>query len=240
MARAVILAGGLGSRLRPYTTVIPKPLMPLGEHPILEILLLQLARQGFERVDLCVGYLGHLIRAYFGDGSAQGIVIEYHDEKEPLGTMGALANIGDIQQDEALLMMNGDILTDLDFAALVRRHVESDAAATICVKRRRVDMEFGVIETDGNGDLLAYHEKPSSEVLVSIGVNVVQGSALIHLDRGSRMDVPTFMERTRASGARVRCDEVDAFWLDLGRIDDYQAAADVIAENPLRFLGRSP
>lgn len=235
MARAVILAGGLGSRLRPYTTVIPKPLMPLGEHPILEILLLQLARQGFERVDLCIGYLGHLIRAYFGDGSAQGIAIEYHEEAEPLGTMGALANIGDVQPDEALLMMNGDILTDLDFAGLVARHAEAGAAATICVKRRRVDMEFGVIETDEAGDLRAYLEKPSSEVLVSIGVNVVQGSALDRLEPGMRTDVPAFMERTRDAGDRVRCDEVDAFWLDLGRIDDYQAAADLVAANPDQF-----
>jgi len=236
MGRAVILAGGLGSRLRPYTAIIPKPLMPLGEHPILEILLLQLARQGFDRVDICIGYLGHLIRAVVGDGSAQGIRVEYHDEDEPLGTMGALANIGDIEPSESVLMMNGDILTDIDFAQVVRSHEQSGAAATICVKRRQVDMEFGVIETDEHGDLREYFEKPSSQVLVSIGVNVVSGTALARLERGVRIDVPTFMEQTRDSGERVHCNEVDNFWLDLGRIDDYQAAADLIAENPTRFI----
>ncbi len=236
MSRAVILAGGIGSRLRPYTTIIPKPLMPLGEHPILEILLLQLARQGFERVDLCIGYLGHLIRAYFGDGERQGIAIEYHEEETPLGTMGAVANIGDIGPDESILLMNGDILTDLDFASVVGAHAASSAGATICVTRRRADMEFGVIEVDDAGDLVAYHEKPSTEVLVSIGVNVISGSQLPLLEPGVRTDVPTFMERVRHSGGRVRCHETTGFWLDLGRIDDYQAAADLIAEDPTRFL----
>lgn len=239
MGRAVILAGGIGSRLRPYTTVIPKPLMPLGEHPILEILLMQLARQGFDRVDICIGYLGHLIRAVVGDGSRQGIEVAYHEEDEPLGTMGALANIGDIARDESVLMMNGDILTDLDFAAVVEAHDASEAAATICVMRRRVDMEFGVIEVDDNGDLAGYHEKPSSDVLVSIGVNVVNGDALAYLERGTRTDVPTFMERISAAGERVRCAELTSFWLDLGRVDDYQAAADLIAESPDRFLPQS-
>lgn len=235
MGRAVILAGGIGSRLRPYTTVIPKPLMPLGEHPILEILLLQLSRQGFTRVDICIGYLGHLIRAVVGDGSRQGVRVEYHDEDEPLGTIGAVANIPDIDPEESVLMMNGDILTDIDFAGVVAAHEASGAAASICVKRRTVDMEFGVIEADADGDLLAYHEKPSSEVLVSIGVNVVSGSALSRLEPGVRLDVPSFMERTRDAGERVHCHEVTNFWLDLGRIDDYQAAADLIAENPTRF-----
>ena len=118
-----MLAGGLGSRLRPYTTIIPKPLMPLGERPILEILLRQLAHQGFTQVDLCVGYLAHLIRAFFGDGSAFGIHIEYHEEREPLGTIGALAVIPDFSPDEPILVMNGDILTDLDFSDVVARHV---------------------------------------------------------------------------------------------------------------------
>ncbi len=236
MGRAVILAGGLGSRLRPYTTVIPKPLMPLGEHPILEILLMQLARQGFDRVDICIGYLGHLIRAVVGDGSRQGITVAYHEEGEPLGTMGALANIDDITDHESVLMMNGDILTDLDFAEVVHAHEAAGAAATICVTRRHVDMEFGVIEIDEHGDLREYHEKPSTDVLVSIGVNVVSGSALSRLEHGVRTDVPTFMERTRDAGERVHCHEVDGFWLDLGRVDDYQAASDLVAEDPTRFL----
>ena len=240
MRRAVILAGGLGSRLRPYTTVIPKPLMPLGEHPILEILLMQLSRQGFQRVDICIGYLGHLIRAVVGDGSAHGLKIVYHDEDRPLGTMGALANIDDVADSESVLMMNGDILTDINFADVVRSHEATGAAATICVTRRHVDMEFGVIETDARGDLREYHEKPSTDVLVSIGVNVVSGAALARLERGTRTDVPTFMERTRDAGERVHCHEISGFWLDLGRVDDYQAASDLVAQDPSRFLLPGP
>lgn len=235
-ARAVVLAGGLGSRLRPYTTVIPKPLMPLGERPILEILLRQLAHQGFTRVDLCVGYLSHLIRAYFGDGSAFGIRIEYHDEKEPLGTIGALAMIPDVDPGESLLVMNGDILTDLHFRAVVDEHVARGSDATVCVTRRRLDVDFGVIDVGPDGAMVAYREKPSSEIVVSIGVNVVRGDAIAAISPGERIDAPTFMQRLIDGSGRVHCHMVDGFWLDLGRIDDYETAARLVEDEPNRFL----
>lgn len=235
-ARAVVLAGGEGRRLRPYTTIIPKPLMPLGERAILEILLLQLASQGFARVDMCVGYLSHLIRAYFGDGERMGLDIVYHDERTPLGTIGALATIPDIAPDESLLVMNGDLLTDLHFGDVLTRHKERGGDATICVTRRRVTDEFGVIDVAEDGTLSAYHEKPVHEVVVSIGVNVVTGSALSAIRTGERIDVPDFMLRLKQSGGTVYCHETNAFWLDLGRVDDYRVAAEMVEEDPGRFL----
>ena len=234
--RAVVLAGGLGSRLRPYTTIIPKPLMPLGERPILEILLRQLAHQGFTQVDLCVGYLAHLIRAFFGDGSAFGIHIEYHEEREPLGTIGALAVIPDFSPDEPILVMNGDILTDLDFSDVVARHVERGFDATVCVTRRQVDVDFGVIDVAHDGHMVGYREKPSTEIIVSIGVNVVQASSIAAITPGERIDVPTFMQRLIAEKRHVHCHVIDGFWLDLGRVDDYQEANDLVAAEPGRFL----
>lgn len=235
-ARAVVLAGGEGRRLRPYTTIIPKPLMPLGERAILEILLLQLAAQGFVRVDVCVGYLSHLIRAYFGAGERVGLELVYHEEDHPLGTIGALGTIPDIAPDESLLVLNGDLLTDLDFGDVLERHRSRGADATICVTRRRIEDEFGVIEVTPGGTLGAYREKPVHEVLVSIGVNVVTGAALGAIGPGERIDVPDFMVRTKERGGLVACHETDAFWLDLGRVDDYTAANDLVAEDPGRFL----
>jgi NDP-sugar pyrophosphorylase family protein len=234
--RAVVLAGGEGRRLRPYTTIIPKPLMPLGERAILEILLLQLAAQGFTRVDMCVGYLSHLIRAYFGDGERVGLEIVYHDERTPLGTIGALETIPDIAPDESLLVMNGDLLTDLHFGDVLARHNERGGDATICVTRRRVTDEFGVIDVGEDGTLAAYHEKPVHEVVVSIGVNVVTGASLAAIRPGERIDVPDFMLRLKEQGRTVFCHEIDAFWLDLGRVDDYRVAAEMVEEDPSRFL----
>lgn len=235
-ARAVVLAGGEGRRLRPYTTIIPKPLMPLGERAILEILLLQLADQGFARVDLCVGYLSHLIRAYFGDGERVGLDLVYHEERRPLGTIGALETIPDIQPDESLLVMNGDLLTDLDFSEVLTGHRERGADATICVTRRRVEDEFGVIDVAPDGTLEAYREKPVHEMVVSIGVNVVTGASLGAIAEGERIDVPTFMLRLKEAGGEVACHETDAFWLDLGRVDDYQVASEMVQKDPSRFL----
>jgi NDP-mannose synthase len=234
--RAVVLAGGLGSRLRPYTTVIPKPLMPLGDRPILEILLRRLAAQGFERVDLCVGYLAHLIQAYFGDGASFGIPISYHVERDPLGTIGALALVPGVAPSEPILVMNGDILTDMDFGHVVDRHLDRGADATICVTRRTVDVDFGVIDITPDGRLGAYREKPSTEIHVSIGVNVVQGSAIANIAPGERVDAPTFMQRLSDAGGHVACHEFAGFWLDLGRIDDYVTANELVEAEPGRFL----
>src|SRR3954452_3040375 len=150
MRRAVILAGGLGTRLRPYTTVLPKPLMPIGDRPILDIVIRQLAAAGFERVTIATGHLAELIEAFFGDGSSYGVPIDYFREGEPLGTVGALALIDGL--DEDFLLMNGDILTDMDLAGLLAKHSDSDAVASIATRVRDVQVSLGVLKMEDDSD----------------------------------------------------------------------------------------
>ena len=150
MRQAIVLAGGKGVRLRPYTTLIPKPIVPIGgHHSILEIVMRQLAEQGFERAILAIGHLGQLIRAFVGDGSQWGIEVEYLQEDEPLGTMGP-ARMTLEDRPEHFLVMNGDILTDLDYADLLQRHASGDAALTVATYQRTHQVDFGVLDVSGD------------------------------------------------------------------------------------------
>jgi NDP-sugar pyrophosphorylase family protein len=233
--RAVILAGGRGSRLTPYTAVIPKPLVPIGEIPILELLIRQLESQGFERITLSVGYLSSLIEAYCGDGSRWGIALDYVRETEPLGTAGFLGLLDDLEEDR-LLVVNGDTLTDLDMGSAYRDHDPSDGA-TICSSRRSVLIEFGVLETDDSGRLLSYSEKPEVAYDVSMGVNVVSAWAIdAHVVAGDRLDMPDLLRRIQDAGGVVRVRDTDAYWLDMGRVSDLEAALETYAADPARFL----
>src|SRR6187551_3254340 len=157
--RAVILAGGLGTRLRPYTTVLPKPLVPVGDRPILEHVLRRLHGCGVSRVDLCVGHLGELIQAYFSQAAAlpEDLQLEWHWEQEALGTAGALRLVPDLSG--TFIAMNGDILTTLDYRQLTTFHEQNGAALTVATHAKRVDIDLGVIETDGNR-IVGYREKP--------------------------------------------------------------------------------
>jgi NDP-sugar pyrophosphorylase family protein len=233
---AVILAGGRGSRLAPLTTVIPKPLVPVGDYPILEILIRQLVDAGITDIVISIGYLGHLIQAVVRDGAHLGAQIRYTSEDEPLGTAGALALVSDLSADGSVIVLNGDTLTDLNFRDLVTSHSESGAAATIVIVRREMKVDFGVIEVGVDHELVRYIEKPVYDYLVSIGVNVISNSALSNIDVGERVDMPDFMLRLRERGLAVRCAEHDCFWLDLGRIDDLRAASEIVAHDPKRFL----
>jgi NDP-sugar pyrophosphorylase family protein len=233
--RTVILAGGRGARLAPLTTIVPKPLVPVGEQPILELLLRQLVAQGCERITITLGHLGHLIRAVVDDGQAWGARVDYTQEAEPLGTAGALALLEDLHPDDLVLAINGDTLTDLRFDELVEAHRASGAAATIAVARRHVPVDFGVIETDERGDLVAYREKPLLEYLVSIGVNVFDANELSLLDDSNPVNMPDFLLGLHAAGRRVVCRETDSYWLDLGRIDDLRAAAETLETARGRF-----
>src|SRR5262245_7152770 len=181
--RAVILAGGQGTRLRPYTMVLPKPLVPVGERPVLELIILRLAACGFDRVDLCVGHLGELIMAYFADGSRvpDGMSITYHREDEPLGTAGALRAIDDL--DHTFLIMNGDIVTDLDFGELVGFHREQNATLTIATMAKDVPISLGVIEHD-ELRVTGYVEKPTLSYDVSMGVYVYEPRVLDFMPSG--------------------------------------------------------
>ena len=233
--RAVILAGGRGSRLKPFTVVIPKPLVPIGEMPILEILIRQLKAQGFDWITLSVGYLSTLIEAYCGDGARWDVRLDYVREAEPLGTAGSLRLLDDITEDR-LLVVNGDTFTDLDMGQVYREHDPADAA-TICANRRSVHVEFGVLESDESRRLRSYTEKPSITYEVSMGVNVLSSSTIeAFVERAARLEMPDLLRRIQAAGGVVRVRHTDAYWLDLGRMSDLESAVETFAADPSRFL----
>ncbi|MDX6647016.1 MAG: NDP-mannose synthase [Miltoncostaeaceae bacterium] len=240
MRRAAILAGGRGERLHPHTARLPKALVPLDGRPVLEILLRQLAAAGFARADLCVGHMGLQIEERIGDGAAFGMRLDYRREPAPLGTFGPLATLPDLEPDQPVLALNGDILTDLDFADVLEAHRAAGADATVCARPVRSGLDVGVVEVTPQGRLADYREKPHEEVLVSIGVNVVRAGALALIAPGERIDAPAFMLRLRDAGGRVDCRVVDAYWRDVGRIEDCRAAAAALAAEPDRFLGPAP
>jgi NDP-mannose synthase len=224
--RAVVLAGGRGSRLAPYTTVLPKPLMPVGDRPILEILLGQLGAAGLDDVTLAVGHLAHLVRAVVGDGSAHGVSVRYHEEEHALGTAGPLASIPDL--DDTFVMVNGDVLTTLDFRALLRAHRDAGNQLTIATHRRIVRTDYGVLHTDGalgaTHRVTGYEEKPELAYTVSMGVYVVEPSAIEVLGSGDHRDFPELVLALLARGAAVGAYAYDGYWLDIGREDDFRRA----------------
>jgi NDP-sugar pyrophosphorylase family protein len=236
--RAVVLAGGLGTRLRPYTVVLPKPLMPVGDRPVLDIVVRQLRRAGFGRVTIATGHLAELIEAFFGDGSAHGVEIDYFRETTPLGTVGALALIDDLP--DRFLVMNGDVLTDLDYGALLAAHQASDAIATIATIRREVEVSLGVLHFGAEGDpdrLTDYFEKPRIDYEASMGVYCFSKRALEHIERGERLDFPDLMLRLIARGETVRAFRSADYWLDIGRPEDYLQAQEAHEEVLTRLLG---
>ena len=235
--RAVILAGGKGQRLRPYTTVLPKPLMPIGDMPILEVVLRQLAAAGFTRVTMAVGHLGELLQAFFGDGKRLGLAIDYSFEARPLGTVGPLTLIPSLRAEREFLVMNGDVLTTLDYSRLIARHRESGAAVTIATYRREVRIDFGVIESDSQSNLLTgYVEKPSFDYRVSMGIYCFDAKVLDGLQPDTYCDFPDLIQRLLAAGQRVASYPFDGYWLDMGRPDDYATAIDEFELRRAEFL----
>lgn len=234
--QALILAGGKGTRLRPYTTVLPKPLMPIGDFPILEIILRQLKHAGVTEVILAVGYMSQLFQAFFQDGSRYGIKISYSFEEHALGTAGPIALVLDRLQDD-FLVMNGDLLTTLTYKNLFTFHKEMNAAATIGLFRREVKIDFGVIETDPDGKLLRYREKPVYHFDVSMGINVMKKEIVSsYLKAGEYLDIPDLMMQMRADNHPVHCFNEPCYWLDIGRIDDYQTATEIFESKLSEFL----
>jgi NDP-sugar pyrophosphorylase family protein len=220
-----VLAGGEGTRLRPYTAVIPKPLMPVGDRPVLDVVLRQLKAAGFEQITIATGYLAELIEAFFADGSAYGLSIDYFREHEPLGTVGALALIERL--DEPFLVMNGDVLTDMDYADMLRRHAASGAAATIATTARTVEISLGVMRFHDGRDqdrVTDYIEKPQLSYDASMGVYAFDPRVISHIEAGARLDFPDLILRLLAAGEEVRAHRPDAYWLDIGRHDDYERA----------------
>lgn len=234
--RAVIMAGGRGTRMQPYTTVLPKPLLPVGDRPILAILLQQLAAAGVRRVDLCVGYLGGLIRAYLAEAATVPADLElvFHPEAEPLGTAGALRDVTDLV--EPFLLLNGDVLTALDFGALMRDHRESGAALTVTVTERETLIPAGVLELDGTR-VRGYAEKPRLRHDVSLGIYALDPRALEHLPAG-RVDVPDLVAALLAGDEPVHAHRFDGEWFDIGTLPDHERAVADFGRRPERYLGR--
>ena len=232
--RAVILSGGKGTRLRPYTTVLPKPLMPIGDVPILEDVIRQLQQAGVTQITMAVGYLAELLRAFFGEGEKFKLSIDYSMEKEPMGTVGPLTLISGL--DDTFVMMNGDVLTDLDYADLIAFHKKSGAVATIATYERKVKIDFGVIETDSAGLINAYIEKPEFDYRVSMGVYVFEPEVLAYLKPGEYLDFPDLVKILMADNKPVASYPFSGYWLDMGRPDDYERAIDEFESRRSDFL----
>lgn len=225
--RAVILAGGKGSRLAPYTTVLPKPLLPVGDRAILDVVVRQLRGYGFSDLTLAVGYLSHLVKAVMGDGSEHGVGITYHEETEPLGTVGPLATMEGL--DDTFLAMNGDVLTSLDYSHLVDVHRAGGHALTIASHRRTVHIDYGVLHVDGGepgktGEIIGFEEKPELPYIVSMGVYVMEPRALDLVEPGVYTDIPDLVLRLIEAGESVGSYLFDGYWLDIGRHEDYELA----------------
>jgi NDP-sugar pyrophosphorylase family protein len=223
--RAIVLAGGKGTRLRPYTTLIPKPLVPLGgKYSILEIVIMQLARAGFEHITLAVNHLSHLIMAYFGDGSRFGIQLDYSVEEAELSTIGPLTLIDNLPEN--FLVMNGDILCDMDYGAFFDKHVQQNHQITVSSFRRQVNIDFGVLNYDHSGLLTSFIEKPTYDFDVSMGIYCINRSVIQALPTASPYGFDNLMLDGLKNGQHVNIEPFTGYWLDIGRPDDYQYADD--------------
>jgi NDP-sugar pyrophosphorylase family protein len=221
--RAVVLAGGKGSRLRPYTVVLPKPLMPVGEYPILEVILRQLAGYGFDRVTLAINHQAEIVRAFCGDGSRWGIDIDYSLETTPLSTIAPLRLIHDLPAN--FLLMNGDVLTDLPLGKVYEEHVCQGRQFTIAASERTQVVDYGVLHAREN-QLTGFEEKPKHEYLVSMGVYIVNRSLLERVPAGQKYGFDDLMLDMLARREAVYVERYGGYWLDIGRVEDYLRAVE--------------
>lgn len=231
--RAVILAGGKGTRLIPISSVLPKPLVPLGNKPILEILIRQLKNQGFDRITLAVGHLSHLIKAVFGDGSHYGVKIDYSEQKKILGTAGPLTLVENLDDD--FLVLNGDLLTNISFKKMFSVHKKNKADVTVGVYQRLEKIDLGIVEVK-NGKVTKYIEKPTHSFDVSSGIYVVSPKAAQKLKYNQYCDFPNFIISLIKAKNKVSAYKFKDYWLDLGRPDDYYKAYELFEKNPYIFL----
>jgi NDP-mannose synthase len=234
---AVILAGGIGTRLKPFTMTIPKPLLPVGDVPILEVVLRQLAAAGVERVVIALGHMAHLFVASIGNGSRFGLHVDYCLEEEPLGTAGAIRLVENLEDD--FLVMNGDLLTTLNFRELIDTHVRNAAWGTIALHQRVVNIDYGVVETTDDGRLSDYVEKPTIPYLVSMGINVLSRRCVDFIPASRPFQMPELMVAMHRAGKPVLCYKTDCYWQDIGRFDDYQQASADFVNTQSKFLPSS-
>ncbi len=220
--RAVILAGGTGTRLRPYTVVLPKPMMPIGDYPILEVVIRQLVSHGFDHITLAVNHQAELLQAFFGDGSKWHVRIDYSLEDHALGTMGPLRLIPDLPKH--FLVMNGDVLTDLNYSEFYLEHTVNDELFTISSYRREQPIDYGVLETSDDGKLKGFFEKPTRHYEVSMGIYMISRDVLRYLPDAMPYGFDNLMLALLNEQKTINVKIFDGYWLDIGRPDDYMQA----------------
>jgi NDP-sugar pyrophosphorylase family protein len=233
---AVLLAGGKGARLQPFTATFPKPLVPLDDTPVIEVLIQQLRDEGINNLTVVTGHLAHLIQAYLGNGERLGMHIDYFQEHTPLDTAGCLGVLP--RRRDSFLVMNGDLLTTLSFAQMAAFHHRRRPLATIAVYPRQVKIDLGVIEMNDEEELTAYIEKPQHDFLVSMGIYCFEPRVCDYIEPGERISMPELILRLREAGETVLCYREDCYWLDIGRPDDYATAIEEFRRDRLRFLPR--
>ena len=233
--KAVIQAGGKGTRLRPYTLVLPKPLMPVGNLPVIELLLKWLRRNGIREVFVTTGYLGHLLKALCGDGAQWDMLIRYSDEPEPLGTVGALNLVRD-SLDERFLVLNGDLLTDLNLRAFLEYHRGHGDALTVGVTEKSVNVDLGVIESN-DGIVSGFREKPTFSYQVSMGIYCMEPEVLELIPKGVPFGFDDLMYRMLDEGKPVRVFRHEGLWVDVGRPEDFRKAQELFARDDFSMLG---
>jgi NDP-mannose synthase len=231
VSKAVILAGGRGTRLAPYTSILPKPLMPVGDRSILELVVDQLELAGINDISFCVGYLSHLIRAVFDQRDNESVEIDYVHEQEALGTAGPLRLVGDL--DETFIAMNGDVLTNLDYAELVRYHQRHGNMLTIATHDRRIKIDYGVLGVQelgvsGNRQhrITEFQEKPEIVSTVSMGIYVMEPGILDYVPEGQAFDLPDLVQALLRANQPVGAFKYDGLWFDIGRKEDYERAVE--------------
>jgi NDP-sugar pyrophosphorylase family protein len=232
--RAVILAGGKGSRLQPYTVVLPKPLMPIGEYPILEVVIRQLINNNFDHITIAVNHQADVVKAFFQDGSKWNIKIDYSMEEKPLSTMGPLKLIKDLPEN--FLVMNGDVLTDLDYSQLFNTHIQNDQLFTVSAYQREEKIDYGVLGVDSKNQLQNFQEKPVYHFTVSMGIYIINKKILDLIPYNQPYGFDNLMHDMLKEKQPVNVNIYKGYWLDIGRADDYHQAIDIFAKLKEKFL----
>lgn len=226
--RAVIMAGGEGQRLRPFTNTIPKPLLPIGRKPVAQVIVERLRASGFTHVTMALGYGADLVRAYFRDGSQFGLSIDYFEEPVKMGTAGCLSMIKGLNRQQAILVTNGDVLTELDYRAFLDAHIHNAVPMTVATVHRESVCAYGVFDVE-EGRLIRVREKPKFSYIANAGIYALSPGALAQIPQGSPYDMTDLINKLIEKGTPPAIHNIDGFWFDLATVDDFDKATEQLA-----------